>query len=501
MYLRPASWAPRTARSRLSVWRRLASLISIGRLTPAMTSILPRSMTEIAKFEGVPPNMSVSSTAPSPLSTSAIERRISWRRCSMSSSGPMQTKAIWACAPTTCSRAAANSAARRPWVTRTIQIIGVPLVEPGRRRSARDAGQDRRKNTGRRQIAMGYLGTPPGCAQPCSQPLGDVDRAVAPAGAADADCQIGLAFRLVARQQRVQQPPQPGKEELAIGVLFDMRGNRRIAPGQLPQRGNIVRIIEKAHVEDQIGIARDAAAIGKRGHKDTQSGLLESKVPGQQALQIGGGQEGGVDHQISTVAEGRERLALEPDSIHVRTVAGEGVGASGFRITPFEALVITIHKQHSELPRAPANQAVEGFEHALDREAAGSGVGTDRNRRRIRRSALDQRGDQRERQIVEGLIAHVLEYLEGGRPPGSRHSCHDEHAGAPHPDCGARHFPTTAGHHRPIIAGSGPIANARRAWRYLAAAVMCPTAREWKSGRRRWRHWRSCGSRPRSDRD
>src|SRR5688572_23894955 len=114
MYLRPASCAPRTVRSRLSLWRRLASLISIGRLTPAITSTLPRSITEIARFDGVPPNMSVSNTAPSPVSTSPIERRMSWRRCSMSSSGPMQTAAIWVCAPTTCSSAATNSAASRP---------------------------------------------------------------------------------------------------------------------------------------------------------------------------------------------------------------------------------------------------------------------------------------------------------------------------------------------------------------------------------------------------
>src|SRR5579864_6356802 len=69
MYLRPASCAPSTVRSRLSLCRKLTSLISIGRLTPAMTSILARSMTDIARFEGVPPNMSVNSTAPSPLST------------------------------------------------------------------------------------------------------------------------------------------------------------------------------------------------------------------------------------------------------------------------------------------------------------------------------------------------------------------------------------------------------------------------------------------------
>src|SRR5580658_9443078 len=48
MYLRPASCAPITARARLSVCRRLASLISIGRLMPAMTSIFARSITEIA---------------------------------------------------------------------------------------------------------------------------------------------------------------------------------------------------------------------------------------------------------------------------------------------------------------------------------------------------------------------------------------------------------------------------------------------------------------------
>src|SRR5947209_6230226 len=117
MYLRPASCAPSTARSSFSFWRRLASLISIGRFTPAMTSILPRSMTEIARLDGVPPNISVSTTAPSPLSTSAMRRRISWRRSSISSSGPMQTAAIWACAPTTCSRAATNSLASRPCVT------------------------------------------------------------------------------------------------------------------------------------------------------------------------------------------------------------------------------------------------------------------------------------------------------------------------------------------------------------------------------------------------
>ena len=56
------------ALDRLAVSRTDASLMSIGRLTPARTSTLPPFMTEMARLEGVPPNMSVSSTTPSPLS-------------------------------------------------------------------------------------------------------------------------------------------------------------------------------------------------------------------------------------------------------------------------------------------------------------------------------------------------------------------------------------------------------------------------------------------------
>src|SRR5579872_3029422 len=66
MYLRPASRASPTACSRSAVSRTEASLISIGRLIPQITSTRPPSMTEIARLEGVPPNMSVSKTTPRP---------------------------------------------------------------------------------------------------------------------------------------------------------------------------------------------------------------------------------------------------------------------------------------------------------------------------------------------------------------------------------------------------------------------------------------------------
>src|SRR6478672_10864203 len=68
-YLRPASWAAATASCSGHSSRTLASLTSIGRLMPASTSTCGRLITEIARFEGVPPNMSVKMATPWPLST------------------------------------------------------------------------------------------------------------------------------------------------------------------------------------------------------------------------------------------------------------------------------------------------------------------------------------------------------------------------------------------------------------------------------------------------
>src|SRR5262245_11311238 len=58
-YLRPASCALATASVRLVHMRTLASLMSMGRLMPASTSTFGLLMHEMARLEGVPPNMSV----------------------------------------------------------------------------------------------------------------------------------------------------------------------------------------------------------------------------------------------------------------------------------------------------------------------------------------------------------------------------------------------------------------------------------------------------------
>src|SRR6476661_4150913 len=122
-YLRPASWAMAMASGSDRSSRTLASLTSMGRLMPASTSTFGRLMQEIARFEGVPPNMSVRIATPSPLSTRFTASMISLRHRSESSSAPIVMASICFCGPMTCSSAALNSSASRPWVTSTRPII------------------------------------------------------------------------------------------------------------------------------------------------------------------------------------------------------------------------------------------------------------------------------------------------------------------------------------------------------------------------------------------
>src|SRR3569623_1473009 len=122
-YLRPAACAAATAASRGQGSRTLASLMSMGRLMPASTSTLGWLITEMARFDGVPPNMSVRMATPEPLSTRLTASRMLLRHCSTSSSGPMVMASICCWGPTTCSKAERNSVASRPWVTSTRPII------------------------------------------------------------------------------------------------------------------------------------------------------------------------------------------------------------------------------------------------------------------------------------------------------------------------------------------------------------------------------------------
>src|SRR3954451_6530731 len=104
----------------------------MGRLIPASTSTFGRLMQEIARLDGVPPNISVRMTTPSPLSTRLTASVIARRHNSGSSWAETTIASICSWRPRICSSAALNSWARRPWVTSTRPIIGKPGPERSR---------------------------------------------------------------------------------------------------------------------------------------------------------------------------------------------------------------------------------------------------------------------------------------------------------------------------------------------------------------------------------
>src|SRR5216683_5947787 len=292
-----------------------------------------------------------------------------------------------------------------------------------------------------------------------------------------------------------------------------MSADQGVAPGERTQFRNVMWVVEKAHVEDQIGISRYAVTIRKRRDENTKTDGSECKMAGQQALQFGGSQVRGIDHDISAVAQGRNHSAFEPDSVHDGPVSSERVGPTRLGIAPFEPLVITVDKQHLEIAVGSADHVVEGFEHALDGKASGTQISAYRDCRRIHCGALDQSWHEGEGQVVEGLITHVFECLQRRRSPRPRHSGDQEDAGAGARTRQARTSATTLGHHHRSIAGGDGAGNAQRAsaargpifpggprsnialsriaialaWTRIAM-VTGPPAAEYRSGRRLWRH-------------
>src|SRR5947209_19860571 len=104
--------------------------------------------------------------------------------------------------------------------------------------------------------------------QPVGKPLGNIDRAMAAAGAADGDGKIRFALALVARQQRLQPGAELIEQRRKIRISRDVLADRAVLARQRLQSGDVMRIAQEAHIEDEIRIARQALAERERGDED-----------------------------------------------------------------------------------------------------------------------------------------------------------------------------------------------------------------------------------------
>ncbi len=120
-----------------------------------------------------------------------------------------------------------------------------------------------------------------------------------------------------------------------------------------------MRIGEKTNVEHEVGLARQAVAIGERQHGDGElvvRGLGE--VADHDPTQIARRQLRGVDHQIGPVTQGRHEDALLGDTIGDPAVLGERVAPAGFGEATPQDLFLAIEEEHAKVRSAPLQKSV-----------------------------------------------------------------------------------------------------------------------------------------------
>src|SRR5262249_54839853 len=236
MALRPCSRISCATLRRFEEFRRLASLISIGRLTPVITSTRSVARNVIPRFDGVPPNMSVSTSTPSSPLTRSIACEISSRASFTSSCQPIDTAVNCGRSPTIISAAFTSSVASCPWVTTTTPITasmvrqvervgqvgrGWPGPAPPAHPPPPSPPRPRHPPPRPPHAPRSPPPPPPGNRrQPRAQPSGDHDRPVPPARAADGDRQVALPLVDVVRDDVAKVLLEPIHELARRRILF-----------------------------------------------------------------------------------------------------------------------------------------------------------------------------------------------------------------------------------------------------------------------------------------
>src|SRR6185437_4537913 len=131
----------------------------------------------------------------------------------------------------------------------------------------------------------------------------------------------------------------------------------------------------------------------------------------QHALQVMRAQERSIDHEIGAVAQRTNALALELDAVGQRPLPRQRMTAARLGVAALEPLVVAIEEDDVEIELALGGEAVECLNESRNREVARAHIDAD-GERQMGRGWRHQIGQKRQRQIVDRLIAHILECLE-----------------------------------------------------------------------------------------
>src|SRR5579859_2957207 len=124
--------------------------------------------------------------------------------------------------------------------------------------------------------------------------------------ATEGHCQIALALLDVMRQQEEQQLRHPVQKLTSLGKVSDVFGHFGMAPGQVTELGNEMRIGQEPGVENQVGFERDTVLVTETDRGDQKvlvriSTLKLLQDVGTQFMHV---VSGGVDSDIGQISDG-----------------------------------------------------------------------------------------------------------------------------------------------------------------------------------------------------
>ena len=190
------------------------------------------------------------------------------------------------------------------------------------------------------------------------QILGEIDRTMPTAGAADGHRQITAIVAHEARQPCFDVVAYVRKHAARVGVRLQERDHRRVFSGQGTQFRVVMGIGQATNVEHHVGIQRDAVLEAKGLEQQRQPGLPKVEQilhPGPQRVGI---EVAGVDAMAEVIDVG-EQFALALDALRkCAPLVRERMPAAGLREALDQRVGLGIEENQVQVGRASCRERV-----------------------------------------------------------------------------------------------------------------------------------------------
>src|SRR6266540_4093791 len=258
-------------------------------------------------------------------------------------------------------------------------------------------------------------------AEPRGEVLGEDDRAVVAAGAADRDRQSGLALFDVGRQGVLEELVDRRQEAPGEGLVQDVGPNGLGQARQVAELVDVERVLQEADVVDEVRLERHAVFEAEADELNRE-GVRRGQVAevGEQPLpKLPQGQVRRVEDDVGLRPQGLQDSSLLGDGTRDPALVGQRMAMARLREAPDQDLIAGLQEEHLW----PDPAALEGTAHRCEGQHcvpcpnveddgnAGEPVAVDRHE-------LGQARQQLTGQIIDNGVAEVLEELRrGGLPP------------------------------------------------------------------------------------